>query len=105
MAGNHHRDPRFIRIGKLVRSLASANPGAVCWRCGLTLDEHPPHRSGKRPTWQAGHTIDGTFGPGWFDVAARPPAGAWIAPEASTCNTSAGAVTINAKRSTGFDWP
>jgi hypothetical protein len=49
------------------------------------LSQHPPHHTGKPPTWQAGHVID-------HDPASP------LAPEASTCNTSAGATYGNARR-------
>lgn len=107
MAGQpHHRDPRFVKLGRIVRRAAHANPRAICWRCGRTLAQHEPHRNGKAQRWQAGHTIDGALGPAWLDVERRPPVDkAFIAPEASRCNTSAGASAGNHRRSTGYDWP
>jgi hypothetical protein len=56
---------------------ARRNPLTHCWRCGHTLAEHPPHRTGARPYWTAGHVIDSD---------PRSP----LAPEASTCNYAAG---------------
>ena len=107
MAGQaHHRDPQFIRTGRIVRAAANANPRAICWRCGLTLAQHAKHKTGKPARWQAGHTIDGVNGPAWLHVTTLPPKGvALIAPEASTCNTSHGASAGNRRRGTGYTWP
>ena len=65
----------------------------LCWRCGRTLQQHPP---GAR--WHAGHTIDGSnnWEP-WYGPDLPPP-GDWLTPEASTCNTSAGATYGNRNR-------
>ena len=101
-----HRDLLGIKIRRAVRRAASCTPHAICWRCGRTLAQHEPHRNGKPAEWQGGHTIDGVNGPAWFDVTRRPPKGlALIAPEASTCNTSAGARTRWTRAGTGYDWP
>jgi hypothetical protein len=111
IVGAIHRDPRYVKLGAIVRAYAKADANAVCWRCGRTLPEHPPHKNGSPPHWQAGHTVDGstTWEP-WVHVTRTPhPAltgpGGWLAPEASTCNTSAGATTGNARRASGYDWP
>lgn len=80
----HYRGAYHV-TARHVRAQAYANPGTRCWRCGLTLPEHKPHRNGRPATWQAGHVNDGQVnGP--------------LAPEASTCNTSAGAAHGNRTR-------
>lgn len=56
----------------------TANPNTRCWRCTLTLDQHPPHKNGRRPWWTRGHIRDSD--------PTSP-----TAPEASTCNYTAGA--------------
>lgn len=61
-----------------VRAAANADPFTQCWRCGRTLSQHPPHRTGRPPSWQAGHVRAG-------DVTSP------LLAEASTCNTSHGA--------------
>jgi hypothetical protein len=60
-----------------IREAANANPATVCWRCGKTIQDHRPHRSGRPAFWTAGHLRDGD--------ASSP-----LAPEASTCNYRAG---------------
>ena len=81
-------------------------PGAICWRCGLTLAQHPRHDSGRPQQWHGGHTIDGINGPPWLDVTRRPPAGqAFIAAEASRCNVVAGNQARQLNGDTGFDFP
>ena len=91
MAGPHHEGP-YRWNAKRVRDAANANPATICWRCQRTLDEHPHARDGTRPRWTAGHTIDGDpAARPWLDVTRRPPAGSWLAPEASCCNYAAGA--------------
>jgi len=98
MRPRHHAGT-FHTSSAAVRQLANANPGTVCWRCGLTIDQHPPHHDGRRPTWTGGHTIDGWIdAPPWYEVTRRPPPGPWIAPEASTCNYAAGAGRTNTLR-------
>ena len=89
--GTHHRGTYHV-ASRRVRDQANADPDTRCWRCGLTLSEHAPHHDGTRPRWQAGHIIDGD--------STSP-----LSPEASTCNTSAGATTGNRRRATGYDWP
>jgi hypothetical protein len=106
MANKHHHRGTHQRHSAMVRRAATANKASICWACGLTLNQHTPHANGKPPTWQAGHTIDGTRNPPpWLNTTTTPPPGPWLAPEASTCNTSRGAVTGNRRRSTGYDWP
>lgn len=85
MAGPHHRGPDYERRAAAVRARANANPRTRCWRCGKTLAEHEPHRNGKRPRWEAGHTTDGKVG-------------GELKPEASTCNKRAGIALTNARR-------
>jgi hypothetical protein len=80
----HHRGSYQVRARAVVQA-ARANPNTRCWRCGLTLAQHAAHHNGRRPTWQAGHLIDGQI-----NGALRP--------EASTCNTSAGATLGNRQR-------
>ena len=97
------RDPHYRgnydQQARALKAAANANPRTRCWRDGLTLDQHPPHRDGRRPTWQAGHTVDGhRNSPAWLDVEHPPPPGAWLAAEASTCNTSNGAHRTNKLR-------
>jgi hypothetical protein len=65
---------------RAVRAAAYANPDTRCWRCGKTLVEHGP---GVR--WDAGHVRDGD--------PTSP-----LAPEASSCNRSAGAALGNVRR-------
>ena len=106
MKPRHHAGT-FHTSSATVRRLANAHPGAVCWRCGLTLAQHPPHHDGQRPTWTGGHTIDGWIdAPPWVHATRRPPPGPWIAPEASTCNSAAGAGRTNKIRTNAQsrDW-
>ena len=65
---------------RAVRAAAYANPLTQCWRCGKTLSEHGP---GAR--WDAGHVRDGD--------PTSP-----LAPEAASCNRSAGATLGNVRR-------
>lgn len=93
-AGAHHRDyAGYIVRARLVRAAANADPTTTCWRCGRRLAEHPPHKTGRTATWQAGHVVDGdNSGP--------------LAPEVSTCNTRAGATLGNLRRwGSGADEP
>jgi hypothetical protein len=87
----HHRGDYHRRSRALVAA-AKLNPGTLCWRCGRTLANHPPHRNGKPATWTAGHVRDSD--------PTSP-----LAPEASTCNYQAGARLTNQRRQTGYDWP
>lgn len=80
----HYRGT-YGRRAREVRRRANADPSTRCWRCGRTLDQHEPHHDGRPPHWQAGHLID-----------ADPSSP--LAPEASTCNTSAGATAGNTGR-------
>jgi hypothetical protein len=83
-----HYSGDYAARAAALRARANADPATRCWRCGRTLAEHPPHRNGRRPTWQAGHVVDGQ-------------AGGTLLPEASTCNVTAGA-RIGAQRSRGL---
>ena len=100
----HHGERRYVVESKRVREAANADPLAVCWRCGLTLDAHRT-RTGRPDVWQAGHTRQGstTWQP-WLSVRRVPPAGNFLAPEARSCNASDGARIRNAKSSSAFDW-
>jgi hypothetical protein len=82
----HHRGTYHAASAK-VRAAANADPETRCWRCGLTLPEHKPHRNGKPATWTAGHTTD-----------SQP--GGHLAPEASTCNYAAGGRLARARART-----
>ena len=82
--GAHHRGG-YQRQAKRVTDWANTNPDTRCRRCGLTLAEHPPTKTGNPPKWSAGHVIDGQVG------------GA-LKPEVLGCNSSAGATMGNLKR-------
>lgn len=77
----HHKGTYHRRSRALVAA-ANADPTTRCWRCGRTLTEHPPTKSGNPPKWSAGHLIDGQ---------AEGP----LAPEVLSCNSSAGARLSN----------
>jgi hypothetical protein len=68
---------------KRVRDAAYSDPLTRCWRCGKTLAE--VQRTDPDVRWHAGHTVDGS--------SAHP-----LAPEHSTCNTSAGGKLGSKKR-------
>ena len=73
-----HRRGSYQRDARRVVAAANADPTTRCRRCGLTLAEHAPHKTGRPATWQAVHVNDGQIG--------GP-----LEPEASTCNVTAGA--------------
>lgn len=73
-------DNDYPRRAKAITDAAKRNPLAVCWRCQRTLAQHPPHKTGRPPTWHAGHIHDGD---------PRSP----LAAEASTCNQQQGGRT------------
>src|SRR5262245_19553682 len=103
--GSIHRDRRYVKASTLIRSLANGTPTAVCWRCGRTLAEHPPHKNGRAASWHTGHTVDGsTSWQVWAHVSRVPTPGDWLAPEASTCNTSDGAAYGNRRREPSSGW-
>jgi hypothetical protein len=81
----HYRGSYHVRSRALVAA-AKANPATKCWRCGLTILEHEPHKSGRAAYWTAGHVRDGD--------PTSP-----LLPEASTCNYIAGA-----RLGAGTDW-
>lgn len=87
-----HHSGDYQARAQAVRDQANANPDTLCWRCRRTLADHPPHTNGKPARWTAGHVIDSD--------PTSP-----LAPEASTCNFSAGAATGNRRRSSGYSWP
>lgn len=89
--GEHHRGS-FDRRAKRVRDAANADADTRCWRDGLTLAEHEPHRDGTPARWTAGHVIDSD--------PTSP-----LMPEASTCNFAAGGVSGQRRRGSGYDWP
>lgn len=68
-----------------LRAAYYADPTTRCARCGRTLYEHPPTKTGKAPTWEAGHVVDGQVG-GPYQ------------PEVKSCNASAGASAGNRRR-------
>ena len=80
-----HYTGSYKRHAKQVRDAAYADPTTRCARCGRTLHEHPPTRTGKPPRWDAGHVIDGL------------PGGP-LQPEVAGCNRSAGATQANTNR-------
>ena len=75
--GAPHRSGAYQAMSRQVVSAARANPLTRCWRCGLLLVEHQPHKNGRQPFWTAGHVVDSD--------PASP-----LLPEASTCNFKAG---------------
>lgn len=85
MAKGAHHTGTYQRRARLLRQAAYANPLTTCWRCGLTLDKHPPHKDGTPARWTAGHTRDS-------DPTAP------LMPEASTCNYASGAAYGHALR-------
>lgn len=103
-AGTFHVDARRVRTA------ANRHPGQLCWRCGRTLGQHPPHRDGKPARWTAGHTRTGVPHVRIWLHPDQPPAH-WLAaapalaPEASTCNYADGGASTPRTRSTGYDWP
>lgn len=82
------RDAHYLggydRRARALVAAATANRATKCWRCGRTLEQHPPHHTGKPARWTAGHVRDGD--------PLSP-----LLPEASTCNYSAGAQRVNGK--------
>jgi hypothetical protein len=90
--------PTHRRLAKVIRRHANADSSTRCWRCGLTLAEHEPHRNGKRPQWMAGHRRHGIVDAQLTLLD--------LAPEASTCNTSEGASWGNSQRAEAIsaDW-
>ena len=98
MAGKaHHRGVRYTKYSALIRTLAAANPDAICFDCGLKL--------GRGDRWQAGHTVAGstTWQP-WLDVTTVPPSGDWLAAVHRSCNAADGARIRNALSASVYDW-
>jgi hypothetical protein len=56
--GPHHRGRYHVRSRALVKA-AYLNPLTECWRCGRTLAQHPPTKTGRPPKWSAGHVTKG----------------------------------------------
>lgn len=75
-----HYTGSYAARAKAVRAAAYADPNTQCWRCGRTLKAHGP-----TVKWDAGHIRDGD--------PTSP-----LAPEASSCNRSAGATAGNLRR-------
>lgn len=72
-----HDDAGYRKRRELL--MKSITEHTRCWRCGKLAHQHPQtHKSGRRATWQCGHTVDGDN---------RAP----LALEWSTCNVAAGA--------------
>ena len=80
----HYRGSYTLQA-EAVRRYAYANPATPCGICGRTLDQHPHTSTGKPPTWDAGHVLDG--------VPGSP-----LRPEVATCNRAAGAAIGNRRR-------
>jgi hypothetical protein len=101
-----HHAGTYAANARKVRDAAKANHNTVCWRDGLPLDQHEPHHDGTPAYWTAGHTQDGdaTATP-WTNPTQQPPAGSWLAPEASTCNYSHGATQTNQLRNNPHSRP
>ncbi len=81
-----HRLAPYTTAATAVVARANANPATPCQRCGRTLAEHPPHKTGKPANWHAGHVRDGD--------PTSP-----LEPEASTCNIVAGNVARGQRKS------
>lgn len=94
----HHRGT-YDRDSRRIVAAANADPATRCWRDGLTLAQHPRHKTGRSAFWTAGHIHAGIVG--------SP-----LAPEASTCNYRHGGrlgrarqlARTTARRRTGLTW-
>jgi hypothetical protein len=97
-----HRRGSYERDAKAVTDRARADPTTRCMSrctcqartlatctchqaCGRTLAEHPHTKTGRPPTWDAGHAIDGRIG-------------GVLRPEIAGCGRSAGATLGNRRR-------
>ncbi len=64
--GAAHRTAAYKRQARAIVTHANNNPDTRCWNCwygnGLTLDQHPPHTTGRPPRWTAGHINDSEIG-------------------------------------------
>lgn len=67
----------YQRRAKAVTRTAYLNPDTQCARCGKTLAEHPPTKSGRQPKWHAGHA--------WPNDPNAP-----LRPEVESCNVAEG---------------
>lgn len=76
------------RLARIIVDAANANPNTRCARCGRTLTEHPPAKTGRPARWTAGHKQDSRIATSIRDYQ----------PEADTCNSSAGATYGNRNR-------
>ncbi len=90
--GRVHHSTHHKRAAKLVTDAAYADPSTRCQAtlangatCGRTLAEHPPTRTGKAPSWDAGHVIAGD---------PNSP----LRPEVASCNRAEGARMTNHQR-------
>lgn len=93
-----HHSGDYTRVSRTMRTLATADPTATCWRDGKTRAEHGPGAH-----WTCGH-VDNP------DLYAEHPSpyAAWsygndghprlCAPEIAGCNTSHGAIAGNQMR-------
>lgn len=101
-----HRTPRYRKYSAILHAYIRAQPNTICWHCKGTLDQCPPHKSGSRPHWTAGHTIDGSENYDvWPHVTRLPPAGGdYLAPQCSSTNSSTGAAHGNRKREPSSGW-
>src|SRR5690554_1115702 len=91
MAGQpHHKGRRYTRTAAQLRQAANRNPDAICWRCGLTRQQHLERWPDRHHAWHAGHTLDGstTWQP-WTSITQQPPPGDWLAIEDAYCNIRA----------------
>ena len=104
MSADPHYTGNYNRDRDTLVARGNANPAAVCWRDGLTLAQHPDHKTGKRPTWTGGHHPDGIpHAHVWRDITRAPTpaeldAAHWLLLEASTCNYANGARRTNDRR-------
>ena len=83
--GAHHTGA-YQKMARQVVLAARADVTTRCWRCGLMLHEHAPHKNGRLAFWTAGHVVTG-------EVLSP------LLPEASTCNFTAGGRTGAARTS------
>lgn len=88
----HHR-PGDAKIARIICLRAEAEPGSICWRCGLTKAELIAlGHTEADAKWTSGHTDDGNR------------ASTMLA-EHAWCNSRAGAYYGNSKRQpTSEDW-
>jgi hypothetical protein len=82
--GPHHRGDYHVRSRRLVAA-AYQHSDVRCWRCGLTHSEGVQRYGPRGAAWTAGHVVDGQVG-------------GLLLPEHHHCNSSAGAVMGNKRR-------